>query len=250
MNICRLRHLKIGEGKPKVCLPIVSHQDADILCQIQDFQKYTYDMIELRIDFYQDIHDEQKVLSLLQQVRLACSQPILLTYRSLREGGQIALSDEDYLNLVRLACQSQCIDMIDIELMSGKVLVCQMTEIAHSYGVKVLMSYHCFTETPPLEDMKRKLEDMELLGADIAKMAVMPLCQKDVWSLLELTKDMSAKLSLPLVTISMGKLGKISRIIGELTGSCITFASGGQNSAPGQIDVKTLNELLEVIHDD
>ena len=48
----------------------------------------------------------------------------------------------------------------------------------------------------------------------------------------------------------MGSIGKISRIVGELTGSAMTFASVNQASAPGQMEVEDLQKLLEVIHHD
>ena len=76
---------------------------------------------------------------------------------------------------------------------------------------------------------------------------------KDVYKrqdLLHLTMEMSGKLNKPLVTMSMGQMGVISRICGELTGSAITFASAGKASAPGQIAVEDMNVLLEALHHD
>ena len=107
MSVCQVRQLKIGEGKPKVCIPVVETTTSSILKQIQFLQSYLFDIIELRIDFYQDIHDLQKVQDLLMQIRNQTEKPLLLTYRSAREGGQIQLSDEAYLALVKTACQSQ-----------------------------------------------------------------------------------------------------------------------------------------------
>lgn len=250
MSVCQVRQLKIGEGKPKVCIPVVETTTSSILKQIQFLQSYLFDIIELRIDFYQDIHDLQKVQDLLMQIRNQTKKPLLLTYRSAREGGQIQLSDEAYLAIIKTACQSQCIDMIDVELMSGNVLVCQMVDIAHQNHVKVLMSYHDFEQTPKIQEMKQYLENMEILGADLCKIAVMPHRYQDVIDLLNITMEMSHRLSRPIVTMSMGSIGKISRIVGELTGSAMTFASVNQASAPGQMEVEDLQKLLEVIHHD
>lgn len=69
MSVCQVRQLKIGEGKPKVCIPVVETTTSSILKQIQFLQSYLFDIIELRIDFYQDIHDLQKVQDLLMQIR-------------------------------------------------------------------------------------------------------------------------------------------------------------------------------------
>lgn len=248
MKICQVRQLTIGEGKPKICVPVVEITTEKIIQQIQELQNC--DLIELRIDFYENIHDLKQVHELLLQVRQQTNLPLLLTYRSLKEGGHIQLSDQEYLSLVQTACQSGCIDIVDIELESGNMLVYQLVEIAHQNHVKVLMSYHDFEKTPAVLEMKERLEKMEIMGADICKIAVMPFSYKDVIQLLNTTMEMSQRLTRPLVTMSMGKIGKITRIVGELVGSSITFASVGQSSAPGQLTLEDMQTLLEVIHHD
>ena len=248
MKICQVRQLTIGDGKPKICVPVVETTTEKIIQQIQELQNC--DLIELRIDFYENIHDLKQVHELLLQVRQQTNLPLLLTYRSLKEGGHIQLSDQEYLSLVQTACQSGCIDIVDIELESGNMLVYQLVEIAHQNHVKVLMSYHDFEKTPAVMEMKERLEKMEIMGADICKIAVMPFSYKDVIQLLNTTMEMSQRLTKPLVTMSMGKIGKITRIVGELVGSSITFASVGQSSAPGQLTLEDMQTLLEVIHHD
>lgn len=248
MKICQVRQLTIGDGKPKICVPVVETTTEKIIQQIQELQNC--DLIELRIDFYENIHDLKQVHELLLQVRQQTNLPLLLTYRSLKEGGHIQLSDQEYLSLVQTACQSRCIDIVDIELESGNMLVYQLVEIAHQNHVKVLMSYHDFEKTPAVMEMKERLEKMEIMGADICKIAVMPFSYKDVIQLLNTTMEMSQRLTRPLVTMSMGKIGKITRIVGELVGSYITFASVGQSSAPGQLTLEDMQTLLEVIHHD
>lgn len=248
MKIRQVRQLTIGEGKPKICVPVVETTTEKIIQQIQELQNC--DLIELRIDFYENIHDLKQVHELLLQVRQQTNLPLLLTYRSLKEGGHIQLSDQEYLSLVQTACQSGCIDIVDIELESGNMLVYQLVEIAHQNHVNVLMSYHDFEKTPTVMEMKERLEKMEIMGADICKIAVMPFSYKDVIQLLNTTMEMSQRLTRPLVTMSMGKIGKITRIVGELVGSSITFASVGQSSAPGQLTLEDMQTLLEVIHHD
>ena len=107
MKICQVRQLTIGEGKPKICVPVVETTTEKIIQQIQELQNC--DLIELRIDFYENIHDLKQVHELLLQVRQQTNLPLLLTYRSLKEGGHIQLSDQEYLSLVQTACQSGCI---------------------------------------------------------------------------------------------------------------------------------------------
>ena len=52
----------------------------------------------------------------------------------------------------------------------------------------------------------------------------------------------------PVITMSMGSLGGISRISGETFGSCVTFGAHEKPSAPGQFAMKELRQMLDTIH--
>ena len=45
--------------------------------------------------------------------------------------------------------------------------------------------------------------------------------------------------------MSMGALGAVSRLCGETFGSAMTFANPGQASAPGQVALDVVNEVLD-----
>jgi len=250
MSVCSVKSLKIGAGKPKICIPVFGEDDQEILRRISQVQNLKFDLLELRIDFYQDILHFEKLMILLKQIRMMIEQPILFTYRSKREGGEVQLTDGHYFSLIQCVCESHCVDLIDIELMSGAVLVSQLVDIVHDHGLKVLMSNHDFYQTPTMSELKERFEHMEILGADIMKIAVMPQSYKDVITVLNLTLEMSQRMNKPIVTMAMGELGKITRIAGELTGSSITFASVEKASAPGQIPLDDMQVVLEMIHHD
>jgi 3-dehydroquinate dehydratase-1 len=250
MKVCEVRNVKIGEGKPKICLPIVGKNDDKIIEQANSFIDEKFDVVELRIDFYENIFDDEMLLNMLKKLRKVIQQPILLTYRSKNEGGEIQLTDNQYIHLIEVVCKSGYIDLVDIELMSGNALVYRLVEIAHKNNIKVIMSNHDFNKTPDNETLMERLDKMEAFDADICKIAVMPNNNDDVVRLLNVTYTMSNKLTKPLITMSMSSLGVISRICGETFGSSLTFATKGKASAPGQINVDEMNEFLEVLSHD
>ena len=125
----------------------------------------------------------------------------------------------------------------------------ELVQYAHKKGVHVIMSEHHFDETPSREDMQETLEKMEILGADLPKLAVMPESKEDLLTLLEATLYSSQRLRRPIITMSMGKLGRLSRMMGEYFGSCMTFATAKDASAPGQVPLADLKKVLEVLHD-
>jgi 3-dehydroquinate dehydratase-1 len=82
------------------------------------------------------------------------------------------------------------------------------------------------------------------LGADVAKLAVMPQDARDVQALLAATAEADRRLSIPLVSMAMGELGVASRVVGFRYGSRITWASAGAASAPGQLPLGQLRARL------
>ena len=90
---------------------------------------------------------------------------------------------------------------------------------------------------------------MQDLGADLPKIAVMPNSAKDVLTLLCATDEMVTEhAKRPIITMSMGGTGLVSRISGETFGSALTFGAAKKASAPGQIAVQDLYEVLNLIH--
>jgi 3-dehydroquinate dehydratase (EC 4.2.1.10) len=115
--------------------------------------------------------------------------------------------------------------------------------------VKVIMSSHDFHNTPPAEEIVRRLRKMQQLGADIPKIALMPQNKTDVLTLLTATLEMHEHYAdRPLITMSMAKTGVISRLAGEVFGSAATFGAVKKASAPGQISVSDLRIALTILH--
>ena len=91
------------------------------------------------------------------------------------------------------------------------------------------------------------LTGMADAGADIAKLAVMPRCAADAARLLEATaRAADTRPDTPLITMSMGPLGAVTRFCGGAFGSCATFGvtSGTSASAPGQPSADLLKAKL------
>ena len=145
--------------------------------------------------------------------------------------------------------KSGYVDLIDVEAFTGEEIVKSMILEAHSYGVKVIASNHDFDATPEKDEIVRRLRMMQDYGADIPKMAVMPRNKQDVLTLLSATLEMSEQFAdRPIITMSMAGTGVVSRLAGETFGSALTFGAATKASAPGQINVNELAQVLDIIH--
>ena len=95
--------------------------------------------------------------------------------------------------------------------------------------------------------MVGKFNTAERLGADIAKVAVMPNDPDDVLTLLSATRQASGQVQIPVISMSMGSYGAQTRLFGWVYGSALTFAVGARGSAPGQIPIEDLSMVLNVL---
>jgi 3-dehydroquinate dehydratase-1 len=120
-----------------------------------------------------------------------------------------------------------------------------LREICVVARVPLLLSMHDFERTPSSDSLLGAFSRIAALGADIVKLAVMPRSEADVTTLLEATWRADRALSIPLVGISMGALGTPSRVLGHRFGSRITWCSGVEASAPGQLPLELLRRLVE-----
>lgn len=250
MNPVIVRKIKIGEGIPKICVPIVGTTVDEIINEAHQLKDVSKDLVEWRADWFDDIFDFEKVKTVLLQLRKELEEtPLLFTFRTAKEGGEKTIDDGTYIALNKVAVESGRVDLVDVEWFAGKTVVEEVLNTAHQNQVKVIASNHDFEKTPSKEEIISRLQKMQEMGADILKIAVMPKSSKDVITLLAATEEMSTNYAKqPIVTMSMSRDGVISRLAGEIFGSAITFGAAGKASAPGQIPVQELRKVLEILH--
>ena len=244
MKTVQVRNITIGEGRPKICVPIVGQTKEDILLEAGTFERIPVDVVEWRVDWFENVFDTDKVLDVAKDLQTVLKDtPILFTFRTAKEGGEKAISSEDYKALNMAVAKSGYVDL------AGEEIVKSMIQEAHSYGVKVIASNHDFDATPEKDEIVRRLRMMQDYGADIPKMAVMPKSKQDVLTLLSATLEMSEQFAdRPIITMSMAGTGVVSRLTGETFGSALTFGAATKASAPGQINVNELEQVLDIIH--
>ena len=222
----------LGRGMPKICAPLVEKDYESLIHQAASFTEQPVDIAEWRADWFDSILEPDTLDQVLPGLESALKDiPLLFTFRTQREGGHLSAPLPAYRSLAEHAICSGHVHLVDLELFSGDDMIRETIDLAHRHQVSVILSNHDFAATPKEEEILRRLHHMEDLGADIAKIAVMPQSAGDVLTLL-----------------SMKGTGLISRLSGEVFGSCLTFGSVKEASAPGQIEVGKLKEFLTAIH--
>ena len=234
MNTIKVRDIEIGAGAPKIIVPIVGVTKEDIIAEAKTFDSIPVDMVEWRVDWFENVFEFDKVEEVLKELRDAL--------------GNVPIP-EAYAKLNIKAAQTGYVDFVDVEIFTGDEIVKKIIDGVHAAGARVIASNHDFFKTPAQSDIVYRLRKMQDMGADIPKIAVMPQNKRDVLTLLSATEEMVTDYAdRPIITMSMAGTGVISRLCGEVFGSSMTFGAAKKASAPGQMGVEDLSTVLGLLH--
>lgn len=245
----QVRDMCLGMGKPKICVPLTAATLVELCAEVKDARDSKADFVEWRADYF-DTSFGVGIPQALKAIREDLgNMPLLFTYRTSAEGGGREIGKEEYQRVNRESMLSGCLDLIDIELTCGDGMCRDMIEAARQCKVITVLSSHDFNRTPTHGEMLSRMRKAVALGGDIPKIAVTPQSPADVITLLSVGEQFARENPDHLhITISMGKLGEISRVSGEFFASAFSFASLGRPTAPGQLSVADLHTILEILH--
>lgn len=222
----KIRKTELGK-MPRIAVSVSDKEDNKAI------KSLFVDILEIRIDRFKKL--DPKYIREIITNRKKTGLPLILTVRSKEEGGQKALSDK--LKLKIFSENVSLVDAVDIELKSPVLL--EVIKIARKNKRAIIISWHNLKFTPNDRILKNILIKAKRSGAHLVKIAVKANKIEDVHRLLRWTMENKAK---NLITISLGEIGSISRLVFPGAGSLITYAYINEPSGSGQ---KSLEELRE-----
>ena len=246
MQPVTVRGLTIGEGLPKICVPLTASTLPGLIEEAKAAaarQGRGVDLVEWRVDSFSYRRPEMVREGFWNLRQTLGGIPILVTLRTKGEGGQADASGEGYVYRVGELLKLRP-DLIDLELLTAGGSATRTVWEAHQIGVKVVVSSHDFEKTPSVAEMMGRFAQMNRMGADLMKVAVMPHTREDVLVLLSASVTAAAIYDPPLITVAMGKLGALTRLCGSFSGSAVTFGTVGASSAPGQMSAEMMARVL------
>jgi len=233
----------------KTIVPITAKTKEQALAQAQVIANTAdADLAEFRIDLLSFASDTKQVIAVGHELKkILGNKPLIATIRTKNEGGQLEISDADYGKTYQAYLKNPFMDWLDVEMFRDQKVVSEIVQKAHQKKVLIVMSNHDFQKTPSQDEIEKRLLKQDQMGADILKIAVMPKSKQDVFTLMNATLKVSQQTTKPLLTMSMGQLGTISRVATANMGGSYSFGMIGEASAPGQIDVTKLKQILKTV---
>ena len=220
--------------KAAFCIPIVARDSAEAISKmVRACQKA--DILEIRLDMMESF-DLEKVLG-------HRPKPVLVTYRSRRQGGEGTVEAETCAQYLLEAIKHGA-EYVDLELTLPEALRKKIFEVQGASNI--IMSMHITDYTPPRRDLEMIFRELVSTGADIVKIVTFARSWEDNLDVLVLI-PWAKKTGVDIIAFCMGPMGRISRITSHLMGGAMTFVSLSEEerSAPGQIPIDEMKEILE-----
>lgn len=239
--------ITLSNNQARVCVPVMGKTTEEVLQQLKSVVKMEPDIIEWRGDFFETDNNEGYLNVLKQMKDVNENIPVIFTIRTDSEGGNKKIGWNEYCDLCLFIAEKGKefnVEFVDVEVFKDDKAN-ELINSLHEKGMNVIGSNHHFDKTPDKEEMVKILSTIEKSGADVCKLAVMPRDKKDVEVLIEASKETDEKIKAPIITMSMGELGAVTRVIPKITKTSVTFAAGVSASAPGQPGIKVVRKLLQ-----
>ncbi|MBN1627154.1 MAG: type I 3-dehydroquinate dehydratase [Deltaproteobacteria bacterium] len=216
------------------CIPIIASSTEEAVKRMKEAAKVA-DVLEVRLD----LMDSFDIPALVR----AAGKPVIITWRSEKEGGKRSHSPEKVAGYLISAIEAGA-DFVDVELSLPQEIRKMITNV--SGKSQIIVSSHITAGTPSLEELESVLRKSIAVGGDIIK--IVPTAREwyDNIRVLELVK-LAKKENVRIISFCMGKLGRLSRIFSLPMGAYMTFASmePGQESADGQITINKMKEIMD-----
>lgn len=239
--------ITLSNNQARVCVPVMGKTTEEVLQQLKSVVAMEPDIIEWRGDFFETNNNEGYLNVLKQMKDVNENIPVIFTIRTDSEGGNKKIGWNEYCDLCLFIAEKGKefnVEFVDVEVFKDDKAN-ELINSLHEKGMNVIGSNHHFDKTLDKEEMVKILSTIEKSGADVCKLAVMPRDKKDVEVLIEASKETDEKIKAPIITMSMGELGAITRVIPKITKTSVTFAAGVSASAPGQPGIKVVRKLLQ-----
>ena len=219
-----------------ICISIAA-RTTDEAIQKMIRAKSLADTIEIRLDLMGEFD--------LKEIIASAPRPILVTYRSKKEGGSGTAGYGTRVQYLRDAVEAGA-DYVDLEF--SIPLEHRQVIIQDRGSCQIVLSAHLLNRTPSSENLERLFRKMAATGLDIIKIVTWAKEWEDNFRVLKLIPRAQA-LNTKITAFCMGPLGRISRILCPLMGGHMTFASleKGEESAAGQISAFDMKKVLEIL---
>ena len=220
-----------------ICIALGFSETRELLDAARQEASNGEDFLEFRLDFLRRPEEGPKVVRAFLKEHPECT--VLATCRRRANHGKFVGSVEEQIRLLEAAVEAGA-RAVDLEIESAEAA--GAVPAALGGKAKVVVSYHNFEGTPPLDPVLRRLLRQP---ADAHKLVTTARKPSDIQRVLAAARTHPRN---RIVAFSMGEIGFASRVLVPVFGGLFTYAApaAAEGTAPGQVDARALRRLYRL----
>ncbi len=246
MKSVQVRNMVLNADDIKVCNALMGSTKDAIVKEAKILLALDVDMLEWRADCFREVLNLDKLKGTLTDLRHAAkNRPLVFSIRNQQSGAEKDFTDEERYQVCKLAIESGCIDVIEVEATFSDEYLKELLLCAQEKKIKTIVAFYNYENMPNTDEIVRNVRVCEKYQPDIIKLAIITNTKKDVFELMSaiITLDEAGD-ETPRVVVAMGDKGIISRIMPSYFDSIWTYASGITTCMPGQVNLSDLKKIL------
>src|SRR6266404_897428 len=222
---------------PRICIAFGFPELETLLAQARKEYDAGERFFEFRLDYLPS--PEQGVAAIRKFLARHPDCVVLATCRRHQNHGRYNGSVEEQVRILEAAIEAGA-KAVDIEIESAENCVDRLESLrSHAY---LLLSYHNYGGTPPLDAIMRRMMRIAADGYKVVTTAKKP---SDNYRVLSLARTYSKT---PTVLLAMGEMGFPTRVLSTAFGGLYTYAAPNtaEGTAAGQVCARQLRHLYRV----
>ncbi len=222
---------------PSICIALGFADAGKLLDHARREAEEGETFLEFRLDYLPLPEEGVKAIGDFLEEHPECA--VLATCRRRQNHGRFNGAVEEQLQILQAALKAGAA-AVDLEIESAEQ--CAPGLPALQSKAKLVLSYHNFEGTPPLEAV---LKRMMRYPADAYKVVATARKPSDLHRILALAKLHPRTRT---VVLSMGEMGFPSRVLSPLCGGAFTYAApcSAEGTAAGQVSARVLRHLFRL----
>jgi len=222
---------------PRICIALGFPDSETLLSHARKEYDSGERFFEFRLDYFAD--PEQGITAIRKFLARHFDCTILATCRRHQNHGRYNGSVEEQVRILEAAVAAGA-KAVDIEIESAENCIERLEPLRSQ--AHVLLSYHNYGGTPPLDAVVRRMSRISADGYKVVTTARKP---SDNCRVLALARTYSKT---PMVLLAMGESGFPTRVLSTAFGGLYTYAapSTTEGTAAGQVSARQLRHLYRV----
>lgn len=194
------------------------------------------------IEWRADVLPQEAILEVAPVIfETFAGHEVIFTLRSRDQGGESDLASRDYVDLIKQVQALYQPDYIDFEYYTHQEVFEELLDFPN-----LILTHYDRRKVP--DNIMEIYSTLTALSPRVVKIALTPRSEQEVLDMMNFNRGFKTlNPDQVYMTEALGPLGRVTRLFGDIFGSCWSSASVGQATSSGQLSLADARQILDIL---